>query len=97
MPTLYDPEEKGWDTKRTRLLVAMSTFRDRLYEQSRKKSVKKCSFFLVNLKLEITRKSEKLDFQFEICSISNRHFVFAFFAFFDFFSLFLRSKFGFCF
>ena len=66
---IYEPKEKGGARKRSRLPVAKSTFRDRLVEQSRKKSVKKKTilrFFLVSLQLEITRKSEKLTFQFEI-------------------------------
>ena len=66
---IYEPEEKGRDQKRTRLPVAKSTFRDRLVEQSRKKSVKKKQFSVLFFGQFTTRnhqKSEKLTFQFEI-------------------------------
>ena len=78
---IYEPKEKGRDQKRSRLPVAKSTFRDRLDEQSRKKSVKKQKkknglsvFFLVSLQLEIIKKSENHTFQFEIFIVSRSFF-----------------------
>ena len=60
----YERKEKGRDQKRSRLPVAKSTFRDRLVEQSRNKSVKKkhSPFFFGQFTTRNHQKKWKIDF-----------------------------------